>query len=34
MGGGPALMYAADALRVYDPFADGNGGEASAADGT
>ncbi|MBN8816904.1 MAG: carboxymuconolactone decarboxylase family protein [Sphingomonas sp.] len=23
MGGGPALMYAADALRAYDQFADG-----------
>ncbi|MFA5969106.1 MAG: carboxymuconolactone decarboxylase family protein [Sphingomonas sp.] len=28
MGGGPALMYAADALRAYDQFADG--GEAGA----
>lgn len=28
MGGGPALMYAADALRAYDQFA---GGEAEAA---
>jgi hypothetical protein len=23
MGGGPALMYAADALRAYDQFAEG-----------
>ncbi|MBP7002723.1 MAG: carboxymuconolactone decarboxylase family protein [Amaricoccus sp.] len=28
MGGGPALMYAADALRAYDQF---SGGRAAAA---
>ena len=26
MGGGPALMYAADALRAYDQFAEGAAG--------